>query len=422
MSDADCKQERGDEPGPLAERLLAEGVRREDRQGAEAACAQQERDDDRLPGVREERPEEPADEEREPREQRRPWIRQGERVAQHRVRAQVLAGLEGITQGAVPIVRVGAAGYGQRVDRVAIDVRLAEDGAGDEVDAEEQGDAEDEHKDRGGPPVRAEPAFPIVQDSTNLREIAPMRERLFRHCREFSEGAVLLMGPADKRLLERPSDARARDGLKSDAHLPTRDEARPHGDPVLPRVQRGSGAPGRRRERRDPRGLPLLQALQSSVRDQGRDPGPPTPGLQVRHGTPGHTRLRGTNPCFRERRFVDSSSNLPRTFVTLNIKYGRRAWEAGGHRMTKPKREKRTENGGRGGYGVNGSRLTLRAALITATFVAGDGVLLYFVTQPSWPFVHRWVLMAAGIGSGIGWAALMMSRAKSNRRSSSGCR
>ena len=31
-----------------------------------------------------------------------------------------------------------------------------------------------------------------------------MRERLFRHCREFSEGAVLPMGPADKRLSNGP--------------------------------------------------------------------------------------------------------------------------------------------------------------------------------------------------------------------------
>src|SRR5437870_12520562 len=52
-----------------------------------------------------------------------------------------------------------------------------------EVDSQEQGEPEDHHEDRGGPPVRAEPAFPIVQDSTNLREVAPMRERLYRHCR-----------------------------------------------------------------------------------------------------------------------------------------------------------------------------------------------------------------------------------------------
>src|SRR3989449_11139579 len=52
-----------------------------------------------------------------------------------------------------------------------------------EVDSQEQGEPEDHHEDRGGPPVRAEPVFPIVQDSTNLREVAPMRERLFRHCR-----------------------------------------------------------------------------------------------------------------------------------------------------------------------------------------------------------------------------------------------
>src|SRR5256884_9335737 len=208
-----------------------------------------------------------------------------------------------------------------------------------EVDSQEQGEPEDHHEDRGGPPVRAEPVFPIVQASTSLREVATMRERLYRHCRNSRRARSSPWDAPTRGFWNGPRTHR-RDGLKLDAHVPTRDEARPHGDPVLPRVQGGSGAPGRRRERRDPRGLPLLQALQPSVRDQGRDPGPPTPGLQVRHGTPGDARLRGTNPCFRERRFVDSSSNLPRTFVTLNIKYGRRAWEAGGHRMTKAKREK----------------------------------------------------------------------------------
>ena len=69
---------------------------------------------------------------------------------------------------------------------------------------------------------------------------------------------------------------------------------------------------------------------------------------------------------------------------------------------------------------MNGSRVILRAALITVVFAAADGVILYFGTQPSWTFVHRWVLMAAGIGSGIGWATLMMSTASSSKRTSSG--
>ncbi len=81
-----------------------------------------------------------------------------------------------------------------------------------------------------------------------------------------------------------------------------------------------------------------------------------------------------------------------------------------------------TKMGSKGCDEVNGSRHVLRAALITAAFVAADGVILYFGTQPSWTFVHRWVLMAAGIGSGIGWAALMMSMASSSKRTSSGFR
>lgn len=69
---------------------------------------------------------------------------------------------------------------------------------------------------------------------------------------------------------------------------------------------------------------------------------------------------------------------------------------------------------------MNGSRLILRAALITAAFAAVDGVILYFGTQPSWTFLHRWVLMVAGVGSGIGWAAFMMSTGNSIKRMSSG--
>jgi len=65
---------------------------------------------------------------------------------------------------------------------------------------------------------------------------------------------------------------------------------------------------------------------------------------------------------------------------------------------------------------MNGTRLLLRAALITAGFVAADSVILYFGTEPSWTFVHRWVLMAAGVGSGIGWAALMMRQRTSGNR------
>ncbi len=71
---------------------------------------------------------------------------------------------------------------------------------------------------------------------------------------------------------------------------------------------------------------------------------------------------------------------------------------------------------------MNGARLLLRAALITAGFVAADSLILYLGTEPSVTFVHRWVLMAVGVGSGIGWAALMMSTSTSSRRVSSGFR
>src|SRR5438128_12555265 len=99
----------------------------------------------------------------------------------------------------MPVVRVRSAREGRRGDRVAVDIRLIEGEAGDEVDAEEQRDAENQNEDRGGAPVRAEPAFPIVQDSTKLREAARMRERLYRHCGAFSEAAILPLEWSDKR-------------------------------------------------------------------------------------------------------------------------------------------------------------------------------------------------------------------------------
>jgi len=69
---------------------------------------------------------------------------------------------------------------------------------------------------------------------------------------------------------------------------------------------------------------------------------------------------------------------------------------------------------------VNGARLILRAALITAGFVAADSLILYLGTQHSSTFVQRWVMMDVGVGSGIGWAALMMSTSASSRRMSGG--
>lgn len=70
------------------------------------------------------------------------------------------------------------------------------------------------------------------------------------------------------------------------------------------------------------------------------------------------------------------------------------------------------------GVAMNGSRLLLRAALITAGFVAVDSAILYFGTDESLTFLHRWVLMVVGVGSGIGWAALMMAQRTSRKRMS----
>src|SRR5207245_2541920 len=88
------------------------------------------------------------------------------------------------------------------------------------------------------------------------------------------------IGRSTKSLLERTPKA-TRDGLKTPARLPASDETRSHGDLVLPRLQ-GRSRPDRRcGEGGDPRGLAVLQELQSSVRDQGRDPGPASPRFQM---------------------------------------------------------------------------------------------------------------------------------------------
>jgi len=71
---------------------------------------------------------------------------------------------------------------------------------------------------------------------------------------------------------------------------------------------------------------------------------------------------------------------------------------------------------------VNGTRLLLQAVLITAGFAVADGVILYLGTEPTWTFVHRWVLMAVGVGSGIGWAALVMRQTRSRAHMSDGFR
>src|SRR5437879_12338775 len=67
-------------------------------------------------------------------------------------------------------------------------MRQLEGQAVDEVDPQKQRESEDEDQDRGGPPVRAEPAFTFVQELANLREVAPMMDRLYRHCRQSHGG------------------------------------------------------------------------------------------------------------------------------------------------------------------------------------------------------------------------------------------
>src|SRR2546428_7493727 len=150
-----------------------------------------------------------------------------------------------------------------------------------EVDAQDQREAEDQHEGDGGPPVGAKPPLPFVHDAINLREVAPMRERLYIACSEFHRGRAASRRDGPTRAFWDGPWRLTRDGLKTPACLPASDEAGSHGDLVLPRLQGRSRADRRCGEGRDPRGLPVLQELQSSVRDQGRDPGPASPRFQM---------------------------------------------------------------------------------------------------------------------------------------------
>src|SRR5438445_13413859 len=156
-----------DEPRLPAEGLLAERVGREDGEGAEEARAQEEREEDALPRGAEERRDHVSDQEGEPGKEGRPGILIPERIVQHRVLAEVASALEGITEGAVPVVRFRPAGIRGRVDAVAVDIRELVVKAVAEIDAQKQRESEDEDQDRGGPPVRAEPAFTFVQALAN---------------------------------------------------------------------------------------------------------------------------------------------------------------------------------------------------------------------------------------------------------------
>src|SRR5438445_12323011 len=143
-----------DEPRLPAEGLLAERVGREDGEGAEEACAQEEREEDALPGGAEERRDHVSDQEGEPGKEGRPGILIPQRIVEHRVQAQVASALERITEGGIPVVRVRPAGIGGRVDAVAIDMRELEGQAVDEVDAQKQRESEVDDQDWGGPTDR----------------------------------------------------------------------------------------------------------------------------------------------------------------------------------------------------------------------------------------------------------------------------
>ena len=54
--------------------------------------------------------------------------------------------------------------------------------------------------------------------------------------------------------------------------------------------------------------------------------------------------------------------------------------------------------------------LAIKAA-ITGAFAALNGSVLYYGTLPGPSFVHRWVLMAVGLASGVAWTRLVTRRA-----------
>ena len=48
--------------------------------------------------------------------------------------------------------------------------------------------------------------------------------------------------------------------------------------------------------------------------------------------------------------------------------------------------------------------------LVSAGAAVADSVVLYFGTLPGPSFVHRWVLMAVGIVSGMAWMYVVKKR------------
>jgi len=50
--------------------------------------------------------------------------------------------------------------------------------------------------------------------------------------------------------------------------------------------------------------------------------------------------------------------------------------------------------------------------LVSAGAAVADSVVLYFGTLPGPSFVHRWVLMAVGIVSGMAWMYAVARRRK----------
>src|SRR2546427_2499695 len=98
-----------------------------------------------------------------------------------------------------------------------------------EVDAQEQREAENQHEGDGGPPVGAKPPLPFVHDAINLREVAPMRERLYIACSDSTEGVRPPDGTARQEPFGTDLGGSPRDGLKTPACLPATDETRSHG-------------------------------------------------------------------------------------------------------------------------------------------------------------------------------------------------
>ena len=170
MARRNREKERGDEPRPPVERILHEGVQREDGQGAEERRREDEGPRDGVPRRGECGGDDVPGEEGPPVEQRGPRIREPEGVVQSWVERELVAVLERISDDRIVVERVGPARVQSVRDR----------GAVHEVRPHEQREPEDDEEGGERGPVRPQPLLLVGHTFASRDGAPPTRSPIFR--------------------------------------------------------------------------------------------------------------------------------------------------------------------------------------------------------------------------------------------------